>query len=342
MWERRYRAAFERLQHRFMVPVVYDAVLAKAQLAAAELRAEAAVGLRQLFERTDLDAVLVLDPAWYDLYPAELACRLRKPVFLAGSLGHDRAALEALHQSAVESETLLMTEFSRRYTPATNRLRELIATRLGEARAVTVNALVPLPSTPGPLPGQDSERDYLAGLLDWCQYITGRVPTQLTATMSASAETTISDAATSDVPTTGAAADAWQVMLGFRPNAQGQPATTARIALQPRSADEIPNPAGTDDEWPFPHHEIVCEHGRAVFSSAGEIHWQNGVSDAPDVERLTSERSDAEVMLDQFSRRILGGLVPVADVQDVCRALKLVEAISVSRERGQPTTLSWS
>ncbi len=327
MWERRYKAAVGRLSDRLAVRVVYDAVLAKAQLVAAELRAEAVSGLRQLFERSDLQAILVLDPAWYDLYPAELACEYHKPVFLAGSLGDNRVALESLHECAIENETLLMTEFSRRYTPATNRLRELIATRLGAARQVSVDALVPLPQAHGPLPGQASERDYLAGLMDWCHYITGRVPTSLSAGPVAGSEQGSPD---------------WKISLGFRPDANGKPATSALLTLRP-SRGSSPESSTTDsEEWPFPRHEVVCDHGRAIISAASEIGWQNGTQELIGPEHLTAERSDAEVMLDQFTRRILGGLVPVADLHDVCRALRLVEVAETCRQGGQSEALVWS
>lgn len=324
MWERRYRSAVNSLSDRFSVRVVYDAVLAKAQVAAAEVGAEVAAGLRQVFERTDLHAVLVLDTAWYDLFPAELACLCRKPTFLAGSLGGDLPALAALHQLAVEHETLLMTEFSRRYTPATTRLRELIATQLGEARQVNVAAVVPVAASTGPLPGQSCERDYLAGLLDWCQYITGRVPTSLLATPQASN------------------AEPWEIELGFRPDPNGRPATTAKLQLRPATlTDGLGDGAAEESSWPFPRHQIICERGAAQFAAAGEICWQNGTRTHSGIERLVAERTDAEVMLDQFSRRVLGGLVPVADVQDVCRVLALVAATLTSRATGRETRLAW-
>ncbi len=324
MWERRYRSAVGSLSDRFAVRVVYDAVLAKAQVAAAELGAEVATGLRQIFERADLQAIFVLDAAWYDLFPAELACRYRKPTFLAGSLGGDLPALVSLQQLAVEHETLLMTEFSRRYTPATTRLRELIATQLGEARHVHLEAVVPVAASTGPLPGQSCERDYLAGLLDWCQYITGRVPTSLRATPSA------------------LNVEPWEIELGFRPAANGRPATTAKLLLQPATVPgDLIGGALDEPDWPFPQHEILCEHGHALIGSAGEICWQYGTQSSLETERLAAERADAEVMLDQFSRRVLGGLVPVADVQDVCRALALVAATLQSRATGREASLIW-
>jgi len=118
IWDRRYRDAVRSLSDRMQIRAVYDTVLGRAQVVAAELDAEPVQGMRQLFERSDIQGVLVLDPAWYDLFPAELACQHHKPAFLAGALGEDLSALEALHQSAVGQGMLLMTEFSLRHTPA--------------------------------------------------------------------------------------------------------------------------------------------------------------------------------------------------------------------------------
>ena len=312
MWERRYRAALGQLLDRFAIRVVYDAVLAKAQHTAGEIGAEAASGLKQMFERTDLAAVLVLDPSWFDLYPAELACQYRKPTFLAGSLGQNRASLQQLHLLAQERDT-------RRYTPATSRLRELMATTLGEARQVVVRAQLPQLGSQGALPGQASEKDYLAGLLDWCQYITGRVPTSVDAVEGSGNSVEGGDCS-------------WRIELGFRPDALGRPATTARLDLTSIAKTEAAEePVEGELEWPFPCHEIVCEHGLAEIRDASEIGWRNGVSSELGRERLMSERSDAVVILDQFARRVLGGLVPVANLDDVCRALSLVEAAEESR-----------
>jgi hypothetical protein len=350
LWERRYRDAVRQLGDRLTIRAVYDAVSARAQTVATEVGAETASGLRALFERSDLQAFLILDPAWYDLFPAELACLNRKPAFLAGSLGGNRTALETLHTQAEVQETWLMAEFSRRYSPATNRLRELMATTLGEARQLTLDALVPLAPIAATLsatslPGQACERDFLAGLLDWCQYITGRIPSAI------EAHWLIPQAAAESHRAPLAADQPWQIDLGFHPNAYGQPATTARVRIQPVQHVHPNGKAGEgglrgnaapsrrwDDAWPSPLHDIQCEHGRAVICDGHEIRWKNGANTELAAEQLATERSDAVVMLDQFLRRVHGGLVPIANLQDVCRALTFVEAAETSRNLNQPTS----
>jgi hypothetical protein len=57
-------------------------------------------------------------------------------------------------------------------------------------------------------------------------------------------------------------------------------------------------------------------------------------------ESLLSERSDVEVMLDHFCRRVVGGLIPVADLGDVRRCYRLARAASESMQTGSPVHLN--
>jgi predicted dehydrogenase len=310
IWDRRYRDAVRSLSDRLQIAVVYDAVLSRAQAAAAEFGAEAVQGLRPLFERSDLKGILVLDPAWYDLFPAELACQHQKPVFLAGALGEDLAALESLHQSAVSQGTLLMTEFSLRNTPATSRLQELIATRLGRAQRVAIEAAVPSPNATSALPGQATRTELLVGLIDWCTYVTGRTPLTMRAATTSAVE------------------------LAFRPDNSGRTVSAAMIELKSAASNNEPV------QNYFARHEIHCEHGQAVISRQDMIAWQNGTGECQ--ENLTTECSEAERMLDQFCRRIHGGLVPVADMHDAWRAIAMARAAEFCLETGQDAVGPWS
>lgn len=51
-------------------------------------------------------------------------------------------------------------------------------------------------------------------------------------------------------------------------------------------------------------------------------------------ESLSSERPEIEVMLDHFCRRVVGGLIPVPNIEDVHRALSIVQAAKESDESG--------
>jgi predicted dehydrogenase len=315
MWERRYRPVLSRLADRLAIRAVYDPVPARAELAAAELQADVAAGLHQLFERADLHGVLILDPAWQGLVPAWIACECRRPAFLAGSLGEELPLLRELHACSQRAGTLLMTEFSRRHTPATNRLRELMVTHLGPTRRITVETTIPVADVPDNSTPPRFVTEFLVGLLDWCAYVAGRIPVKLLA---------------EPIAPSSAGAAGWQVKLDFRPDVQGTPSAVLQLRL-PSSSDQ--------SEIPVPFFAVDCERGRATLASSTEIAWEN--SAAARQESLTSDRSEAEVMLDKFCRRVLGGLVPAADVLDACRSIALARAAEISLSSGQSVTGLW-
>jgi hypothetical protein len=118
------------------------------------------------------------------------------------------------------------------------------------------------------------------------------------------------------------------VEVGFRPDGQGQPQLTARVHLSP----------GEDDECHL-RQEVECERGQAVIAAPTEIIWENGTG--PGKESLLTERSEAEVTLDQFCRRIVGGLIPVANVDDVSRSLAVAQAAWKSLQTGEAVSGPW-
>lgn len=312
VWERRYRPVLSRMAQRLTIRAVYDPVPARAQFVAAEYQATVAASVTQLLHRADVHGVLILDPDWMGLVPAEAACQARKPAFLAGSLGNDLEAIHRLHRRAQEQNVLLMTEFSRRHTPASNRLRELTATRLGAVRRISITASLPSAQA---LPGERVPTDLLVGLLDWCMYITGRIPTSVLAQ-----------------PLRDAAGQAgWKVDLGFRRGQADGWSTAAEILLL--------NTAHATSQV-HPVHRVECERGVASTAQPTEIVWESSQAERV-VESLVSDRSEAEVMLDAFCRRVVGGVVPTADLLDVCRGLALARAVQASLQSGCPAEGPW-
>jgi hypothetical protein len=67
---------------------------------------------------------------------------------------------------------------------------------------------------------------------------------------------------------------------------------------------------------------------------AAQVAWETAREAR--VESLTGERADVEVMLDHFSRRVVGGLIPVPTLDDLCLAFRLAEAAERSRAEGAP------
>lgn len=316
VWETRYRPALERLRERLAVCAVYDPVAGRAEQVADELRAVPCYGVAALLEGHALDAVLLLDRSWHGDYPLRLLLEKRKPAYLAGSFGSEVERLRELHEAADAAGLTLMPEFSRRYTPATERLQELMATRLGRPRRITIEATAPEPDDVAAVPGQKTGFDLLVGLLDWCRYVVRMAP--------------VSIECRPLEPAAGTGTEDVAVVAEFQqPRGAGErPVAELRIHGRPSNPEPASAPAAS-----HPCHQIVCERGSAGIDSTVAITWT--CEDGPVAESLASERSEVEVMLDHFCRRIVGGLIPVADIADVCRAVSLAQAAEESLRSGR-------
>lgn len=302
-WEARFRPALLNLRHRMRVRVLQSAVVSLADQTAAELQCEAAYGLLSVMERPEVRALLILDTAWYGTIPAEFACRVGKPAFLAGRLTEWIPRAKEILPLAAESGTTLMPDFGHRYTPATSRLKELIASRLGRPDTVIVHSRVS-----ATVKSNDSSTDiHDAWLesLDWACHLAGTAP----------AEVRCSDVVS------GAASSAREISIGFRRSAAGGAPPSARVVVEP----------SIDTGW---FAEVRCRKGIARLHGDTQIEWEDATEKRS--ESLVGERNDVEVMLDHFSRRVVGGLIPVPTLDDLWRAIRLLEAADRSRQTGKP------
>ena len=144
-WEGRYLPAIRSLADRFEVRAVCEQVSHRARRAAAELNAIAADGFRVMAGRDDVDALLYLADQWYGPTPILAACDAGKAIYSAASLPGPRDEIDHLLARVEQSGIAFMAELSRRHAPATVRLKELIATRLGPPRMVFCHQRVPHP-----------------------------------------------------------------------------------------------------------------------------------------------------------------------------------------------------
>jgi predicted dehydrogenase len=290
-WEQHYRPALEGLTRRLRIAAVYDTVASRAEQLALEFGAVPCTGLRRLLDRPDVAAVLLLDTAWHGESPLQMAVDYGKPTFLGGGCRLGRARMEELHARAQAAGVLIVPELRLRATPASMRLRELTATRLGPVESLRVELGASAAET---LPGT------LAAALDWCAYAAQSTPCDL-----------------EDVAAPHAAAGRELTVRFRRHTTQGAPVSavvrvTASIA---------------DGDWcgvPPIHVRVECANGSVDVTSPSELSWRSGSETVH--ERLTSERPSGEVLLGHFARRIVGGLVPVPDLEDLCRPLRLLEA----------------
>ena len=134
VWQTRHAPALRTMSDRFKVHAVCDQVAHRAEQVAAEFNADAVDGYRTLAMREDIDAVLLLSPQWYGALPILAACESGKAVYCAAGLDLELEEAQLVKNRVVESGIAFMAEFPRRHAPATIRLKELIATRLGQPR----------------------------------------------------------------------------------------------------------------------------------------------------------------------------------------------------------------
>lgn len=302
-WESRFRPALLNLRQRMRVRVVQSAVGSLAEQTAAEWSCDVAGGLAAVFDRSDVKAVLILDTAWYGSVPVEFACRRGKPAFLAGRLS-DWVARAAKHPSlAADTETPLMPDFSHRYTPATSRLKELLATRLGRPDIVGVHIHSDRAKPPHADNGQspDVPHDELLAAIDWVCHLVGTAPAE------------VRGGTTSD--------GARETAIAFRRSAAGGAPASAKIVMH-----HAPSPVA---KWTA---EVRCRRAIARLTGDSQIEWDDATDRQS--ESLTGERADVDVMLDHFSRRAVGGLIPVGTLGDLCRAARLARAADESCRSG--------
>ncbi len=150
-----------------------------------------------------------------------------------------------------------------------------------------------------PQPGLAASPE-LTGLLDWCRHIARTPPATVQATNNGRGQ---------------------HLVVEFR-----QP----RIAsFKPRA--EIHLQAG--DATTIPKLIVEGDQGHITIEETHRIRWTNDNKET--VEDLSTERPAAEVLIDHFCRRVVGGLIPVADLGDLCSHLQVLEEARRSLTQGR-------
>ena len=237
---------------------------------------------------------------------------------MAGSPSHDVIQLRKLFARALTEGRTLMPELASRYSPATNRLQELIATQIGQPQTLVIEIDHSLPTMIDQIP----DRDLLIGLFDWCRHIIRTSPISL--------HSRILDIENSiGMPSHLIRIEYHQLKTGGE-----VPCVELQFHNQERSGGESMNPGDTV----IRKYKISSVHGNATIDSPDSITWETGGD--PITESLAGERSETEVMLDHFCRRVVGGLIPVADLADICHGLELVRAVKQSIQTGDAVFLN--
>jgi predicted dehydrogenase len=175
-WQERYRPALRALRDRFRVRLVCDQVEHLARREARRLGCGAALGPTELLESDAVEAVLLPDAQWFGLWPLQLACRVGKPAFCSDDLLPGEADPDGLAGQARDSGVPVVVGLGPRHAAVTGALAQLLADRLGPARGVACDFIVP----PGPA-GPPAGLPVPPSLLDWCAAVLAAEPVSVLA-----------------------------------------------------------------------------------------------------------------------------------------------------------------
>jgi predicted dehydrogenase len=308
-WRTRHLPALRMLQDRFEVVGVYCAVNSFADAVARELGAPKYDGFRELIRRDEVDAVMVLESHWNGILPILAACDYGKAVYCGSEIDFDPQEAETVRQQIDKSGIAFMAEFPRRFAPASIRLKELLATRLGAPQLLFCHRRLTSESGRGRSLQARADRE-LMELMDWCSFIVGRPIRSVMCAQHAarnSTDTNVPDyrslSADLSAPDAPLGTTVAQISCGtYFPNAWAE-----AIAFRP--------PASV---------QVCCEKGLVFVDLPNQLVWFDQAGRHQ--ETLDSELPVGQLLLSQFHRSITSLVRKISDLDDVYRNLRALEA----------------
>lgn len=250
--------------------------------------AESVSGLRALAERADIQAILLMDSSWTGLAALELLAISDKPILIADWAHLDLERLTQIHESASDRGITVMPAMQWRYMPASIRLQELMATELGPPIRIRIGADV----SEGPLAG--SNLAAVVSWIDYCRNLFRSFPESV-----------------SFLPSTESENEACLTIT--YPPLPGEGAKHGR-----REAEIHFGPSSAI--------QVECTSGSAVIFGNDHLQWERA-EESHQNEQLKFERTEEEITLDLFCRRVVGGLIPVPDCNDLVQAMKALDDV---------------
>ena len=320
-WESRHRPALRALVDRFEVRAICSDVARQAEQAATEFEADAVDGFRSLSTREDIDAVMLLSPTWYGPLPILAACDAGKAVYCASALDLDPDRAREVKGRVERSGVAFMAEFPMRHAPATLRLKELIATSLGEPQLLFCHGRLHA----DPINGRAGRSNLRAvmELVDWCGYVVGRKPTSVMGIAHQDqTQQTESD----------------YVMMSLDYSMGGGPGHGPVAQLS--CGNYLPT------NWPEAiafrppaDLQVCCERGVAFIDLPSNLVWFDDAG--RHLESLDSERPVGEQLLSQFHRAVTSLVRKMGDLEDAYQALATVRTAMQSFEQGRRISLDF-
>lgn len=312
-WQTRHRPALRMLHDRFDVRAVYGSVSKLVEGCAAEFQADPIDGYRALLARCDVEAVMVLERSWMGWQPLLAACEAGKAVYWANDLEFDPDGDGRVRETIERSGVAFMAEFPRRFAPATLRLKELIATRLGPPRLIFCHKRLQHPATPRQDCRHDPSRRTLLEIIDWCRYVVGSDPVSVTAT------------GQSPPPYS----DYRSLSLQFADNGGEVPAV-CQISCGSYIPACWPEAVGFR---PPSEMQICCQRGVAFIDLPNTLVWFDEAG--RHLESLDFETPVGEQLLGRFHRVVTSLVRKLDDLNDACLAAAILAAADRSQIEGR-------
>ena len=320
-WDVRHGPALRALSDRYEVRAVCEEVSLRGEQVARQFNAAAVDGYHTLLKRSDIDAVLILSGRWYGPLPILAACAQGKAVYCGPEWDYVDDHLATMQQKVDRAGIAFMADFPRRVSPATVRLKELIATRLGQPRLLFCHHRHALKSfamngrqTNPNGPEASMNRDLLQ-MVDWCQYVVGTHATSVSAFRHQSPAAVGADYQTLSLDFSAAGE------LGRGPLAQIS-CGMYMPAMWPEAISFRP-PAAL---------QVCCERGIAFVDLPSTLVWFDEAG--RHLESLEHERPAGELLLWQFHRQVTRFVRDTSNLNDVFSALKV---LAMARKSFQET-----
>ncbi len=325
VWETRHRPALRALSDRFEVRAICCDVQHLAETAARDFQAVAVDGFRALCARDDIDAVMVLSTNLYGHLPILAACDYGKAIYTAAAMELvDSGEARQLRERVEKSGVAFTAEFPRRIAPATIRLKELIATRLGKPKLLFCHRRSKFPAVTVPnrpvRPAPSLTRE-LMEQVDWCRYVVGKQPVSVIGVGHLHRPTE-------------AAEDYQMLSLSF--------SSTEQIGVGPIA--QISSSRYMPTSWPEAisfrtpaELQVACERGIAFVDLPASLVWFDEAGRHQ--ESLDDERPIGERLLMNFYRSVTSLVRRGDDLDDTYQALRVVIAAHSSFIQGQRIVL---
>jgi len=332
-WESRHRPALLALADRFEVTAICCEVAQKGERVAREFGAVALDGFRAMIGRNDIEAVLALAPDWVGPLPILAACEAGKAVYSSVALDISPGQVDEICRRVQDSGVAFMAELPRRYAPATLRLKELMATRLGQPTQLFCHERMTTEQQTSHLRRGDycplSWRS-LMELVDWSCYLIDRNPSTVASTVHR--------------PMTNGQQSFYQsVSLQFDGDSGDGSDEGSQLAANAQLSVGYYIPEAWQEALSFRRPasiQICCERGVAFIDLPSKLVWFDEAGQH--TESLDSDRPVGEQMLINFHRSVTSLVRNATDLSDAYRALQVVTSAHESAANGQRLTLPFS